>query len=51
MVTHCNYIENKLQTQSELREGLLSKELFQASHVKEFELILTLPNLVLPYPI
>jgi hypothetical protein len=29
MVTHYNYIENKLQTQSELRDGLLSKELFQ----------------------
>ncbi len=25
MVTHYNYIKNKLQTQSELREGLLSK--------------------------
>jgi hypothetical protein len=31
MVTHYNYIENKLQAQSELREGLLSKELFQVS--------------------
>ena len=36
MVTHYNYIENKLQAQSELREGLPSKELFQTYFEKIF---------------
>ena len=35
MVTHYNYIENKLQTQSELREGLLSKELEKIQNQNE----------------
>jgi hypothetical protein len=42
MVTHYNYIENKLQAQSELREGLLSEELFQVSLANNiFFLLLT----------